>query len=354
MAYACIPFHVRDSELNDIKSSARLGDDAYGTSSRAERVASESGDTYSTGRSGGMGGDSGTYGAGGRQTGDDSDGFSGRTQDTGYGSGTAAGAGYGNKTGGYKEQELGDFQASEGLGDSTKTYTGGHDTYGSGATGGAGFGNKSSSHGGDSGEYRGSDGMGEHSKPYVGGHDTYGSGSTGGAGYGNKSSSFGDDDSSSKKDSTAARITHTTSTLLTRLENILAIALPPTSTNPSSNNNNTDTTNPGSSAPNPALGASSNPSITHAGIAVESFNLDVETTALVKAAEDLMGLGRGLKEIWLGGAGSGSGSGSGSHGGGLDGAAEGVDGEVGGGGVGAREEDVRAVLEGLGRLLGEG
>ncbi|KAF7507894.1 hypothetical protein GJ744_009928 [Endocarpon pusillum] len=82
------------------------------------------------------------------------------TQDTGYGSGTAAGAGYGNKTGGYKEQELGDFQASEGLGDSPKTYTGGHHTYGSSATGGAGFGNKSSSYEDNNGEYRGSEGMG--------------------------------------------------------------------------------------------------------------------------------------------------------------------------------------------------
>lgn len=211
MAYARIPFHVKDSELNDIKSSAQLGDDAYGTSSSAGRVASESADTYSTGRkadddSHGMGGDSGTYGSGGRQTNDDSYAFSGRTQDTGYGSGTAAGAGYGNKSGGHKEQELGDFQVSEGLGDSTKTYIGGHDTYGSGATGGAGFGNKSSSYGDNSREYRGSEGMGDHSKPYVGGHDTYGSGTTGGAGYGNKSSSFGDDDSSSKKDSTTGKL----------------------------------------------------------------------------------------------------------------------------------------------------
>ncbi len=180
----------RNFELKNSKSTARLGDDNYGTS----------------GRSGGMGGDSGTYGTGRRQTDDDSYDSAGRTQDTGYGSGTAAGAGYGNKSGSHKEQELDDFQASEGLGDSTKTYTGGHDTYGSGTTGGAGFGNKTGSYGDDSGGYRGSEGMGDHQKPYVGGHDTYGSGSTGGAGYGNKSSSFADDDDSSKKDSTAGKL----------------------------------------------------------------------------------------------------------------------------------------------------
>jgi hypothetical protein len=152
-----------------------------------------------------MGGDSDTYGSS-RRTDDDSYGSSGRTQDTGYGSGTAAGAGYGNKSGSHGDQELGDFKASEGLGDSTKSYSGGHDTYGSGATGGTGFGNKSGSYGDDSGEYRGTEGTGDHSKPYTGGHDTYGSGSTGGAGYGNKSGSFGDDDDSSKKDSTAGKL----------------------------------------------------------------------------------------------------------------------------------------------------
>ena len=101
---------------------------------------------------------------------------------------------------------MGDFQASEGLGDSTKGYTGGHDNYGSGSTGGAGFGNKSSGYGDDVGEYHDSEGMSEHSKPYSGGHESYGSGSTGGAGYGNKSSTYGADDDSSKKDSTAGKL----------------------------------------------------------------------------------------------------------------------------------------------------
>lgn len=101
---------------------------------------------------------------------------------------------------------MGDFKASEGLGDSTKSYSGGHDTYGSGATGGAGFGNKSGSYGDDTGEYRGSEGMGDQTKPYSGGHDAYGSGSTGGAGYGNKSGGYGEDDDSSKKDSTAGKL----------------------------------------------------------------------------------------------------------------------------------------------------
>ncbi len=51
-----------------------------------------------------------------------------------------------------------------------------------------------------------------------------------------------------------------------------------------------------------------------------------------------MGLGRGIKELWLSKSGS----------------CEGGEGEAGRvGGMGPREEDVKAVLDALGRLLGE-
>jgi hypothetical protein len=128
--------------------------DTYGSSRKTDD------DSYGSGRTGGMTGDSDTHGSS-RKTDDDSYGSSGRTQDTGYGSG---------------------------------------------ATSGAGYGNKKSSYGEDSGDYRGSEGMGEHNKAYSGGNDSYGSGTTGGAGYGNKTGSYGDDEDSSKKDSTAGKL----------------------------------------------------------------------------------------------------------------------------------------------------
>lgn len=181
-------------------------------------------DTHgSSGRTGGCGGDSDTFGTSrkegdetygssrrfhGDDDGDDDDdakfGFSGRTVDTGYGSGMTSGAGYGNKSSSHGEQEMDEFKPSEGLGDSMDTYSGGHDTYGSGATGGAGYGNKSSSYGEEIGEYHGSQGMGDRTEPYSGGSDTYGSGTVGGAGYGNKTGSYEDD--KSKGDSTAGKI----------------------------------------------------------------------------------------------------------------------------------------------------
>jgi hypothetical protein len=111
----------------------------------------------------------------------------------------------------------------------------------------------------------------------------------------------------------------------------------------------------------------------------------VETAALVKAAQDLMGLGRGMKELWLSDCSSSSSSGSGSRvegavarGAGevVQGAAEDVEmemesergerhagtreakGDISGEKRrrmeeqrGAQPEDVRAVVEGLGRLF---
>lgn len=167
-AYAYTHVLLKQLSLTQTKASRQTADASYGS-----------------GRTGGMGGDTDAYG-------------SGRTQDTGYGGGVSSGPGHGNQSSGHREQV--------GLGDSTRSYTGGHDTYGSGTTGGTGFGNKSSSYGDDKGEYGGSAGMADHNKPYSGGHDSYGSGTTGGPGYGNKSSSYGDDDDSSKKDSTAGKL----------------------------------------------------------------------------------------------------------------------------------------------------
>jgi len=146
-----------------------------------------------------------------------------------------------------------------------------------------------------------------------------------------------------------ARITHTTTTLITRLENILAIALPATPPSSSSlaheNPTSTATTN-GSGGPNtsPAQPSSSGGGSSLATTAIESFNLDVETTALIKAAEDLMGLGRGIKEIWLAKAEQGVVRGEGGM------VAD--DEEGAGREVGAREEDVRVVVDGLAKLFG--
>lgn len=107
-----------------------------------------------------------------------------------YGSGTAAGVGFGNKTN--PETSLDDYDNSEhrfGSHTNTDAYSGGHESFGSGATSGAGFGNKTTSN--DTSEYDNSDlRTGSHSNtaPYSGGHPHHGSGTVGGAGFGNKTS----------------------------------------------------------------------------------------------------------------------------------------------------------------------
>lgn len=144
-----------------------------------------------------------------------------------------------------------------------------------------------------------------------------------------------------------ARITHSTTSLLTRLENILAIAFLPANTplpttiqgqpTTSTTNNNTNTAENSST---------SLPTSTYSATAIETFNLDVETTALVKAAEDLMGLGRRMKELWLL-----AGPESEVHSSGAPPSAGETPASGARDGTGASEEDVRAVVEGLQTVL---
>jgi hypothetical protein len=74
-----------------------------------------------------------------------------------------------------------------------------------------------------------------------------------------------------------ARITALSSTLIKRLENILAVALDDT------------TSQRGEVSAPPSLVETS----------VHQFQLDVETTAVIRAAEEIMMLTRSMKEIWL-------------------------------------------------------
>jgi len=79
-----------------------------------------------------------------------------------------------------------------------------------------------------------------------------------------------------------ARITALSTTLIKRLENIFAVALDETET------------------PAPAFAKGDGPlppSLTDTS--VQQFQLDVESTAVIRAAEEIMMLTRTLKEIWL-------------------------------------------------------
>lgn len=79
-----------------------------------------------------------------------------------------------------------------------------------------------------------------------------------------------------------ARITALSTTLIKRLENIFAVALDESDAQASAR--------AGGDAPPP-------PSLTDTS--VQQFQLDVESTAVVRAAEEIMMLTRTLKEIWL-------------------------------------------------------
>ncbi|OAL24565.1 hypothetical protein AYO22_05354 [Fonsecaea multimorphosa] len=81
-----------------------------------------------------------------------------------------------------------------------------------------------------------------------------------------------------------ARITALSTTLIKRLENILAVALD-------------DTAAQTATAPAGTGNAPAPPSLTDT--AVQQFQLDVESTAIVRAAEEIMMLTRTMKEIWL-------------------------------------------------------
>ncbi|KAL2414907.1 hypothetical protein ABEF95_002730 [Exophiala dermatitidis] len=78
-----------------------------------------------------------------------------------------------------------------------------------------------------------------------------------------------------------ARITALSTTLIKRLENIFAVAL--------------DGTGAGTT-PSASTGVPS-PSLTDT--AVQEFQLDIESAAVIRAAEEIMVLTRTMKEIWL-------------------------------------------------------
>ncbi|KAL8775878.1 MAG: hypothetical protein Q9194_003547 [Teloschistes cf. exilis] len=216
------------------------------------------------------------------RSGDDSYGSSGRET---LGSGTSGGVGSGNKynSGVQEPSSLGeDYGSGNTSGESTgrnEPYSG-HNEYGSGSVGGAGFGNKSS--GGTMGDssFGGNDDVAGNSDPYTG-HQEYGSGATGGAGFGNKSSSYDNGDSTSgklmekmggifgsekmaDKGREKQRSNGDIAALLRRFENIIEYK--------------TGDRN---------------------AAAVDTYRMEVETAALIRAAEDILSLTRVLKEMWL-------------------------------------------------------
>ncbi|KIV95121.1 hypothetical protein PV10_02808 [Exophiala mesophila] len=75
-----------------------------------------------------------------------------------------------------------------------------------------------------------------------------------------------------------ARISTLTTTLIKRLENILAVAV-----NPDTMADSTDASLP--------------PSLTET--AVQQFQLDAEAQSLIRACEDIMMLTRNMKDLWL-------------------------------------------------------
>jgi hypothetical protein len=105
-----------------------------------------------------------------------------------------------------------------------------------------------------------------------------------------------------------ARITYLSNTLIKRIGNIFEEALTP---------------DPASTEPTSQGGATS-----HTTTAMQQFQLDVESTALVRAAEEIMVLTRSMKDVWLFG--------------GLDTLTSDHNGEQT---DGAQPEDVRAVAE---------
>ncbi|KAL8925226.1 MAG: hypothetical protein Q9172_002331 [Xanthocarpia lactea] len=213
----------------------------------------------------GLGGDD-PYGSSGRGSSgignDDSYGLGDRSEGAGYGSAITHGAGSGNKLTSGVQESTG-LESDYGTGhrgdttDRNEPYSG-HREYGSGATGGAGFGNKGSSHSGGDYTYGGDPDAGHNSDPYVG-RTEYGSGATGGAGFGNKSSNRDDDDNQKGE-----RATTNISTLIRRFENIIEYK-------PGDRN----------------------------AAAVDAYKMEVETAALIRAAEDILSLTRAMKEMWL-------------------------------------------------------
>ncbi|KAL8687184.1 MAG: hypothetical protein Q9218_006575 [Villophora microphyllina] len=281
------------------------GDDSYGSSGRRGGLGDD--DSYGSSGRGGIGDGDDSYGSSGRG-GDDSYGSSGREV---LGSGISGGAGSGNKytSGVQQATSLGkDYGSGNTSGESTgrnEPYSG-HNEFGSGSVGGAGFGNKSS--GGTTGDssYGGNSETARNSDPYTG-HNEYGSGATGGAGFGNKSTNRKNSDDGKPGDSTSGKLMEkmggmfgnekmadkgrekrgqagygddsgsgdyggrsversngNIAALLRRFQNIIEYK-------PGDRN----------------------------AAAVDTYRMEVETAALIRAAEDILSLTRNLKEMWL-------------------------------------------------------
>ncbi|KAL8825107.1 MAG: hypothetical protein Q9170_007928 [Blastenia crenularia] len=282
------------------------GDDSYGVQHSTHK-ASEAGlisslqssgpgglgggDSYgSSGRSG-IGGDD-SFGSSGRG-GDDSYGSNERSGSSGFGSGTTGGAGSGNKyTSG--AQDSGRLDADYGTGHSGDTtdrheaYSG-QSEYGSGSVGGAGFGNKSS--GGTTGDssFGGNPDVARNSDPYSG-RNEYGSGSTGGAGFGNKSSKRDDDDSKGN-DSTSGKLMEKVGGMFGN-EKMKEKGM-----------EKREQAGYGDNSGSGGYGGISTTSLNFGGdrnaAAVNTYKMEVETAALIRAAEDILSLTRVMKEMWL-------------------------------------------------------
>ncbi|KAL8737861.1 MAG: hypothetical protein Q9181_001303 [Wetmoreana brouardii] len=176
-------FSVWQTRMDEVFSRSGYGDDSGGYG--GPRIGDDGYDV----KGGLNGGDS--YSSSVRN-GDDRYGSNDRSGSSTLGSGITGGAGFGNKydRGTQESTSLGaDYGAGYSGGESTdrnEPYSN-HREYGSGATGGAGFGNKSSDATPGDASFGGNPEVARNSDPYVG-HTEYGSGSTGGAGYGNKTS----------------------------------------------------------------------------------------------------------------------------------------------------------------------
>ncbi|KAL8806769.1 MAG: hypothetical protein Q9182_001167 [Xanthomendoza sp. 2 TL-2023] len=264
----------------------------------------------------------------------DSYGSNERSGSSGYGSATTGGTGSGNKyTAGVQESP--GLGSDYGIGHSAETtdrnepYSG-HREHGSGVTGGAGFGNKSSSHSAGDTTYGGNPDVARNSDPYTG-HRDYGSGATGGAGFGNKTSNYNNDDKNAGLDISSRD--DEVDVDLYFVEKIQSLTLRGT-TLPSSNQAEVSHASPwpGSSVfirvgvvkslimesnqrTSGALLERANANVAalirrfeniieykpsdRNAAAVDAYKMEVETAALIRAAEDTLSLTRVMKEMWL-------------------------------------------------------
>ncbi|KAL9603927.1 MAG: hypothetical protein Q9219_000865 [cf. Caloplaca sp. 3 TL-2023] len=213
-----------------------------------------------------------------------------------YGTGITGGPGSGNKyTSG--AQETGRLDADYGSGGYSGTSTDRHEPYsgereyGSGATSGVGFGNKTSGSTESESSFGGNPEVARNSDPYTG-HREYGSGATGGAGFGNKTSGgYGNEDekgggtlkrwSQERKIVAMERANRDVAALLQRFENIIEYD-PPLQQSSAA-----------------AKGTSAFAQGDRNAAAVNAYRMEVETAALIRAAEDILSLTRMMKEMWL-------------------------------------------------------